>query len=210
MIAYSSLFSLFFGSTCLLFACQPATPAADKAAPTEQLAAASQAATSGDPTITERGLLTQVEDAGYPMVVLTIEFPERDFSEQFVMNLEEVNSLDGGQLSAAVGKYVSFEYSSVLANALLELKRNGKSLLYESDAPELGSDIQTITGILSNAEYETTGDLPGELFITTEEEITEKFEFFITPEIVKANGAKVVGYYDQRTQNTIHAIELIR
>lgn len=196
MSTYSALFSIFFGTTCLLFASQPTTFAVDKVV---------------DPIITERGLLTLVEDAGYPMVVLTIDFPERDFSEQFVMNLAEVNTLDARVLYGAVGKYVSFDYSSVIFNALLELEYNGRSLLYDDGStPALNDDTYIITGILSNAEYETSGDLPDELFITTEEEITERFPFFITPEIVEANGALVMGFYEQRTQNTIHAIELIR
>ena len=51
--------------------------------------------------------------------------------------------------------------------------------------PEWSSDIQVIQGILSNAEEETTGDLPGELLITTEEEITLSFPFYITSESYK-------------------------
>jgi len=74
--------------------------------------------------------------------------------------------------------------------------------------PEWSSDIQVIQGILSNAEEETTGDLPGELLITTEEEITLSFPFYITSEIVQANGKEVIGYYDQRTLNSIISLEI--
>lgn len=210
MFAYSAVFSFFMGASCLLMACQPSGTAADQAPASSQSVEASQPAEGADPTITERGRITQAEDAGYPIMVVTIEFPERNFSEQFTVNLEEVEGMDGAALSAAVGKYVVFDYTSVLSNALLDLKYNGKSLIYESDAPEMGSDIQTIEGILSNAAEETTSDLPDELLITTEEEITERFEFYITSEIVKANGKRVVGYYESRTQNTIHRIELIK
>jgi hypothetical protein len=50
----------------------------------------------------ETGLLTQVEDAGYPMVGLYFDFPERDFSEYFSLNLEENASVDINILEASI------------------------------------------------------------------------------------------------------------
>jgi hypothetical protein len=45
--------------------------------------------------IPEMGLLLQVEDAGYPFATLTIEFPERNFTEYFTINMESVeNAID--------------------------------------------------------------------------------------------------------------------
>ena len=38
--------------------------------------------------IQEFGLLKSAEDSGYPMMTLQIEFPERNFSEYFALNLE--------------------------------------------------------------------------------------------------------------------------
>ena len=35
------------------------------------------------------------------------------------------------------------------------------------------------------------------------------FEYFITPELVAANEKKVKSFYEERTKNTIIAIELI-
>ncbi|OWY23052.1 hypothetical protein C7N43_03995 [Sphingobacteriales bacterium UPWRP_1] len=158
--------------------------------------------------IKEFGLLKNVEDSGYPFVTLTIEFPERGFTEYFSLNLEEVKNVNAPTLSNLVGRYLSFEYNSEIVNALLDLRMNGVSLLNEGVVTDFDSDTKTIMGILSNAAEETTGDLAGELYIKTEEEITEKFPFFITPEIVRANGKIVVGYYQQRTLNTITSIEV--
>ena len=158
--------------------------------------------------IKEFGLLKNVEDSGYPFVTLTIEFPERGFTEYFSLNLEEVKNVNASTLSNLVGRYLSFEYNSEIVNALLDLRMNGVSLLNEGVVTDFDSDTKTIMGILSNAAEETTGDLAGELYIKTEEEITEKFPFFITPEIVRANGKIVVGYYQQRTLNTITSIEV--
>ncbi|HAQ37145.1 MAG TPA: hypothetical protein DCQ58_01435, partial [Saprospirales bacterium] len=160
------------------------------------------------PDIIEFGLLINVEDSGYPFYTLTIEFPERDFSEFFVLNLEEVYNIDLSTLSNSIGKYLLFEYTSEINNALLDLVIDGVSLFNKTELPEWHSDIQVIQGILSNADEETTGDLPGELFITTVEEITMIFPFYITSEIVNANGKEVIGYYDQRTLNTIISLEI--
>ncbi|MFN0200809.1 MAG: hypothetical protein ACKVTZ_04785 [Bacteroidia bacterium] len=159
-----------------------------------------------DPIINEFGLVKKIEDAGYPFFIVTIEFPERKFSEVFTLNIENMHNLDAGQLSNLAGKYVRFDYTSEIENALVELRFNGKSVLPSTGRPPV-SGTKAITGILSNAEEETTGDLPGEIYITTEEEYQITFPYYITPEIVVVNGKKVTAYYSERTQNTIIAIQ---
>lgn len=157
--------------------------------------------------IKELGLLKQVEDSGYPFVTLTIEFPERNFTEVFGLNLEEVKNVDAQKLNAWVGKYVAFDYDSDIVNALMDLKRGGQSIL-DTDVYTKNADTKVIKGILSGAEEVTSGDLPGEILITTEEGITMSFAFFIDEKIVAVNGKKVVAFYEERTQNTINEIRL--
>jgi hypothetical protein len=164
--------------------------------------------TSNTQKIKEFGLLKNVEDSGYPFFTLTIEFPERGFTEYFSINVEEVKSVNAKTLSAAVGKYVSFEYNSTITNALIDLRLTGNSLLNEGEAMQFSEETKTVTGILSNAAEATTGDTPGELYIVTEEEITYKFPFFITPKIVTANGKTVVGFYVEQTSNVITALQV--
>lgn len=209
MSAFSRFLAVLLCIFCTNWAvsCKPSASVSDKAVTetSETNTILASKATSNN-AIKEFGLLKSVEDSGYPFFTLTIEFPERHLTEYFTLNLEAVKSVNAETLSKLVGKYVSFEYTSETTNALLDLKLNGKSLLNADELAEQ-TDLKTITGILSNAAEETAGDLPGELFIVTEEEITEKFPFFITPEIVKANGKKVVGYYQPRTQNTITSLE---
>ena len=168
------------------------------------------AQTADKEVITERGLITSVEEAGNPFFNVTIEFPERNFSEHFTINLEEVKTVDAGVLPTWVGKHVKFDYTSEIVNALIDLRYKGKSVFPKDNKRPPISGAKSITGILSNAEYETQGDIPDELYIQTEEEITLKFPFFIDKEIVKLNGKKVVGDYQERTQNTIVAIKLIK
>ncbi len=200
---------LAIGGIFFLLACKSGGAGAEAAQEAVDTAAPVSETMEGNPPadpIKEFGLIQAAEDAGYPFMVLTIEFPERQFSENFQLNLEEFPDLDPGKMAAAVGKYAAFEYVSLVENALLEVKYNGKPLL-KTTGVNL-AELKQIRGILSGAETETTGDLPGMLYIQTEEEHVEAFPFFVTPELVGANGKQVVGYFDQRVQNTIVSLEL--
>jgi hypothetical protein len=150
----------------------------------------------------EFGLLKSAEDSGYPFYTLDIEFPERKFSEFFVLNIADLPELDPGILTAWEGKYVSFEYTSKIINALLDVRQNGKSLLGVKPS-ELPKGLRKISGTLSGATNVTEGDLPSLLRIHDHEDQSLEFEFFITPELVEAEGTLVVGFYDQRTENKI-------
>jgi hypothetical protein len=56
----------------------------------------------------------------------------------------------------------------------------------------------------------TEGDLPSLLRIHDPEDQSLEFEFFITPELVEAEGTLVVGFYDQRTENKIISMKLAK
>ncbi|MEY4047455.1 MAG: hypothetical protein RL284_1006, partial [Bacteroidota bacterium] len=154
----------------------------------------------------EFGLLKSADDSGYPFYTVEIEFPERKFSEVFTLNLEEIPDVDPGILAGWVGKYVSFEYTSEMINALLDVRQNGKSLLGVKPS-ELPKGLKKISGTLSGATNVTEGDLPSLLRIHDPEDQSLEFEFFITPELVEAEGTLVVGFYDQRTNNRITTIK---
>ncbi len=164
----------------------------------------------GEPTgdeVREFGKIKKAEDAGYPMFVLEIEFPERQYSETFLLNMEEHDNLDPAALSNHVGKYAAFFYTSESKDALLDVTLDGKSLVgvSEGDLPE---GLSKITGILNCSADDMGGDLPGSLSITTADEISVKFEFFLTQEMVDANGKKVEAYFEPRTENKITKIQL--
>jgi len=187
----------------------------ESAKPTDTTATVAPATTStpepitaNDDEIKEMGLLKEVEDSGYPYAVLTIEFLERKFTEQFVINLEEVKSANLSTLSGWVGRYVSFTYTSELINALLDIQKDGKSLLGDN-APTLAADTKQIMGKLRGANKETTSDEPGTISITTNDNTTEKFSYFVTKEMVAANGSIVVGYFEERGKNTIKSIKVL-
>jgi hypothetical protein len=157
----------------------------------------------------EFGLLKSADDSGYPFYTVEIEFPERKFSEVFTLNLEEIPDVDPGILAGWVGQYVSFEYTSEVINALLDVRQNGKSLLGMKPS-ELPKGLKKISGTLSGATNVTEGDLPSLLRIHDPEDQSLEFEFFITPELVEAEGTLVVGFYDQRTNNRITTIKMAK
>ncbi|WP_435355059.1 hypothetical protein [Emticicia sp. SJ17W-69] len=164
--------------------------------------------TPKDDEIREMGLLKEVEDSGYPIATLRIEFPERKFEEYFTVNLEEVPGADINKMRDGVGKYVSFLYKSEPTNALLDVQVNGKSITNEAPI-EIKPETKRVVGILKGADEETPGDLPGTVTITTKENTTLSFDFFVTKEMVAVNGKRVVGYYEERTQNIITALKLL-
>lgn len=177
---------------------------------TAQLTATEPAAESAtnDDGIKEKGVLKEVEDSGYPFATLTIEFPERKFQEYFTVNFEETKGADLQTIRNWVGQYVSFTYTSDLTNALLDVQVGGKSLVSEEKI-ELSANTKKVTGILNGADEETPGDLPGKVTITTSDNTVFSFPFFVTKELVDANGKSVTGFYEERTQNTITAIKLL-
>jgi hypothetical protein len=184
----------------LLNSCNGQEKQTQQPAPTEK-----QEVNEGD-ALREFGLLKSADDSGYPFYTVEIEFPERKFSEVFTLNLEEIPDVDPGILAGWVGKYVSFEYTSEVINALLDVRQNGKSLLGVKPS-ELPKGLKKISGTLSGATNVTEGDLPSLLRIHDPEDQSLEFEFFITPELVEAEGTLVVGFYDQRTNNRITTIK---
>ena len=157
----------------------------------------------------EFGLLKSADDSGYPFYTVEIEFPERKFSKLFILNIADLPELDPGILTEWEGKYVSFEYTSEIINALLDVRQNGKSLLGMKPS-ELPKELKKISGILSGTTNVTEGDLPSLLRIHDPEDQSLEFEFFITPELVEAEGTLVVGFYDQRVDNRITTIKMTK
>ncbi len=158
--------------------------------------------------IRELGLLKQVEDSGYPFFTLLIEFPERKFEEYFLLDLSEVTNLDPGSLNKAVGRYVSFLYTSNIINALLDMRQEGKSLLGISpeDLPE---GLERATGILTGAGTPTEGDLPTRISVNDPHEFSLEFDAFVTPEMAEAEGNIVEVFFEKRTENKIAAIRIM-
>lgn len=160
-----------------------------------------------DDGINEFGILKEVEDSGYPLATLHIEFPERKFSEYFTINLEEVKNVNLGILQKWKGKYVAFTYNSDLTNALVDLQINGKSAI-NTEPMEFSDNVQIVVGVLRGATKVTESDLPSTISITTTDNQKLLFDYYITPEMVKINGRKVMVYYEEVVSNTITKIKV--
>ena len=172
-----------------------------------QQEAPAQESSSAQEEIREMGLLKSAEDSGYPFMTLQIEFPERGFEEYFSVNLQEVG-VDPGTISKWVGRYVEFYYTSNIANALMDLRMEGKSLL-GMNPDDLPEGLKRATGVLDCPD-ELSGDTPGTLSVTDPHEFSLNFEFFITQELVDAKGQIVEAFYEERTENKIAKIKVLK
>lgn len=152
--------------------------------------------------ISEYGIIKTIEDAQYPMFVVTVAFPEKQTEADFNLNVEAIPQT-AEDLASLQGKYITFYYSDTSDNVLMDIQFDGQTLYEDEEAPELDSSYKSITGILSGAENETVGDLPDTIYITAKDGNKMAFEDYITTEIVAKNGKTVTGYYYMKYSQTI-------
>jgi len=153
----------------------------------------------------EHGIIKSIEDGQYPMFIVTIEFPKRQTTTDFNLNIEAI-SQTSSDINSIIGKTLSFYYEDTSENMLMDIHFNNKTL-YGEYAPELNDSYKSITGILSGAKKETAGDLPNTIYITDTSGKKMAFEEFITAEVVAKNAKKVTGYYYMRYKQTITYIQ---
>lgn len=156
----------------------------------------------------ETGLLKKYEDGGYPFANLTIEFPERKIEETFSLNLEEVKNIDQEMLSKSIGKYLDFSYVSKFENALMDIQNNGKSI-FKTDVIPVTIEMKSITGVLKGAKEVTGGDLPNKISVSNSKQ-TLDFEYYVTEEMVKFNGKTITVFYEERTNNDLVELKILK
>jgi hypothetical protein len=117
-----------------------------------------------DDQIREFGLITAIEDIGYPRYIITVEFPEGQLKRDFNFNVE-AGHLDVEGLNALNGKYATLYHTSELEPNLYDLHIKRKTLFGEY-APEYLEGTEKIIGVLSNADEPTARDLPGVVKVT--------------------------------------------
>jgi len=154
-----------------------------------------------DDEIREFGQIISIEDSGYPMYVVTLDFPERQMKYSFNLNIEAI-SLSDETLHTLIDKYVTIYYLAELENILNDIQHKGKSLLGEY-TPELDKDWYEITGELSGADEETPGDLPGLITVSNNAGESLTFNVFVTSEMVAVNGKTVTVFYSEKGVSNI-------
>jgi len=192
--------SLLLASSLMLVHCTTSTTDSESSTTTSDFA------TSDTVEVDEFGLITAIDDSGYPFYNVEIEFPERQLKETYLLDISQLESMDPQILTSWLGQYVAFSYTSTVVNDLLDIRVNDASIL-GNDSMEFPEGVKTISGTLSGAYEVTAGDRPVKISITDPEEASYTFEFFVTPEMVEAEGTLVKGFFTQRTLNQIKSIK---
>lgn len=154
-----------------------------------------------DEEIREFGIVQGVEDSGYPRYIVTIEFPERNMSADFNLNVE-AGVIDIQRLNDMVGQYATVYYTTDDEADLRDMKFEDKSVFGDEVYGD-PSEWKQITGMLSGAEEVTPGDLPGEVTVTAADGTSVSFEWFVNPEMVEVNGQLVTAFYTFRPKTAI-------
>lgn len=193
----SAVFVVAFASLGMA-ACQPAPveKAVEEAAPPVAAAPALGAFKTAAKIIS-------ITDAGYPMFVVAAQFPDRATPVELLLNAEDVD-LAGADRETFVGKDVALTYEVVAENNLFDLKDGDLSLLPE--APAHAPHWKQVSGVLSGAERSTGGDLPDLIAVTDAAGVKTEFEYFVTPQIVSANGKTVTAWYSPGVQQLVKAM----
>ena len=198
--------TLLLAACGLLAACSrsPAGPPPAAAEP----AAAAVTADEKPRLLNEMGRVAAVEDGGYPFFALRIEFPERGFEEQFLLDVSTVPGVDPAVLAGLPGRYARLEYTSELRPALLDLRHEGRSLV-GMDGGTLPAGARRHVGILGGASEPTAGDRPSRIRVHDPEGESIEYEFFVSPEIAAAEGTIVEAWFEERTVNRIVSIRAL-
>lgn len=146
-----------------------------------------------DDNIEEFGVLVGYEDAVYPLFVVTLEFPERQFQQDFTMDVEAL-AVDIGKLDGLIGQYISISYVSFLEPNLIDIALDGTMLL-GTPVEDIDPEWLTVTGVLSGAAETTYSDLPDEMEVTAADGEQTIFPYYIPEELLPANGRAVTAYY---------------
>lgn len=154
-----------------------------------------------DDEIREFGIILNIEDGVYPMFIVTIEFPRREFQMDFNLNMEYAN-IEPKSIDQLIGKYASFYYLIEDNNDLMDIHFQGQTLLSDY-SPEMTDNWRKVNGVLGGAEEETISDLPGTISIKNKSGEVFDFEYYVDEPMLKANGKEVTAYFTIRSDENI-------
>lgn len=185
---------LIVASVAFLAACTPRAPTTQVRAPAE-----------GETLI--EGAVTLVEDGAYPQFTVTIQ-PESGAPVALYLDAESGADLAGQAPGSFAGQSVIAYYTTTEDLALTDLRTAAGVALLPADGPAPAADALTITGVLSGAGAVTASDLPDVITVTDADGIARNFEYYVTPEIVAANGQQVTARYQPGDRNEITLLHL--
>ncbi|WP_452598478.1 hypothetical protein [Pontimicrobium sp. MEBiC01747] len=153
-----------------------------------------------DDELRDYGIISGIEDNGYPFYSITVSFPERNVKGSYNLNIEAIHQ-DIEALNALKDKDVTLYYKSEADNMVMDVHFNERSIHFES-TPEIDASWKKVTGILKEAIAES-GDTPNTFSVTTKEGRVAYFTDFITERMALRNGKEVTVYYRPRYVNKI-------
>jgi hypothetical protein len=148
------------------------------------------------------GVVTQVEDGGYPQFTVTIQ-PEAGESLALYLNAESGADLNNQEPGSFSGQTVIAYYTTADDPLLIALQSTSGAPIVAPDGPALANDDPTITGVLSGADAVTNSDLPDVVTITDGQGAVHNFEYYITEAMVAANGQQVTARYRSRVRHEV-------
>jgi hypothetical protein len=140
------------------------------------------------------GVVTLVEDGGYPQFTVTVQ-PETGEPLALYLNAESGADLNTQQPGSFSGQTVTAYYTTADDPLLIALQSSNGAPIVTPDGPALANDDQTITGVLSGADAVTNSDLPDIVTVTDAQGAAHNFEYYITEAMVAANGQQVTARY---------------
>ncbi len=149
------------------------------------------------------GVVTKVEDGGYPQFTVTVRPDSGGEDMALYLNAESGADLGGQEPSSFADQNVIAYYTTSDNPLLQDMQRpEGQSILPAGGMPA-AADSQYITGMLTGAETATAGDLPDVVTIIDAQNVAHTFELFITDGVVAANGQQVRVQYRPAVRHEI-------
>jgi hypothetical protein len=177
---------------------QPTSPRAEtakaEAAKAEAEKAAPAAAALG--AFSKVGTITKVEDSGYPMFTVTVDFGGGAVGD-FLWNNEAANLVgapNGARIETLTGNSATIAFTRREDMDAVSIKHNGKEVLdwpVDYGVPRPTPEV-VIKGVLSGAADLTSSDLPDELSIKDDAGKVTTFEHFISERALVAANNKPV------------------
>lgn len=152
-------------------------------------------------------LLKKIEEGAYPMASLNVQL-SAGTEITLDLNLEDYKGVRLAELKKNTGHSIQVLYTTRNENSATQIILNNKNLFDGKPFKQSSGELKA-AGVL-NAPAVSIGDLPDSFTVKKEDGNILSFPFFITPEMVKANGKKVDVYYMQREVSTVKEIELLK
>ena len=154
-------------------------------------------------------LLKKIEEGAFPLATIDGELSDgRKISFNFNQEDEAYKGPGLKDIIKNTGKHITVVYVTTMENSALHIVMNNRDIL-DGKAFKMDNTDEKTSGILMAAAI-TGSDLPDTFHIKKEDGSLVAFPYFITAEMVKANGKNVDVYYRKDEINTVKEIQLIK